>query len=242
MSAAEFPGRLLVESAPRDGRWNMAFDEALLEAAANRGETTLRIYRWSQPTLSLGHFQKALPPDLPDSLRDVPCVRRLSGGGAILHHHEWTYSVAVPKGHPLAARTEALYDAAHAAIIASLANLGVTVALRSQADRAADSHFLCFLRGDPRDVLAAGRKVVGSAQRRRRGAVLQHGSVVLKRSELAPDVPGLAELVAGVPEDPLWASAGFVEKLGRQLFAGVPIQLANETDIAFADRRMSSES
>ena len=125
MPAAEAIERLLVERTPRDGRWNMAFDEALLEAAATRGETTLRIYRWSEPTLSLGHFQKTLPAGMPESLHGVPCVRRLSGGGAILHHHEWTYSCAVPKGHPLAQRTERLYDVAHAAIVTAFGRLGV---------------------------------------------------------------------------------------------------------------------
>lgn len=228
-------GRLLLEAEPHDGRWNMAFDEALLEAAANRGETTLRIYRWSEATLSLGYFQKSLPENLPEPLRAVPRVRRLSGGGAILHHHEWTYSVALPKSHPLAERTEVLYEAAHGAVIVAFKELGASVALRNESDRAASENFLCFLRGDSHDIVACGRKIVGSAQRRRRGAVLQHGSVVLKHSELAPDVPGLADLIPGVPDEPLWGAAEFARHFGRHLFlAGTPIQESHPDDRKFA--------
>ncbi|HEX6986574.1 MAG TPA: hypothetical protein VF170_14425 [Planctomycetaceae bacterium] len=236
MAAAEFPGRLLVESEPHDGRWNMAFDEALLEAAVSRGEATLRVYRWSEPTLSLGYFQKSPPPDLPEPLLALPRVRRLTGGGAILHHHEWTYSCAVPKGHPLAARSEVLYDAAHEALIAAFADLGVAASLRGEADRAADANFLCFLRGDPRDVLVAGRKVVGSAQRRRRGAVLQHGSVLLRRSPLAPDVPGLEDLAPAAVTGPLWAVDGFVARFAPRLFSGTPLTEPSGGDLGFAMR------
>lgn len=212
----------------------MAFDEALLEAAATRGETSLRIYRWSEPTLSLGYFQKELPPDLPAILRGLPCVRRLSGGGAILHHHEWTYSCALPKRHPLAGRTEDLYDAVHAALLRAFARLGVSAATRGTSDHEADGRFLCFERGDARDILVAGRKVVGSAQRRRKGTVLQHGSVVLRTSPFAPHIPGLADRVPDLPEDSCFAASEFVNEIREAIFAAEPAESPHPADLQFA--------
>ena len=205
---------------PAPGPANMAADETLLNAAAD-GVPGGRWYRWSEPTVSLGHFQKG--PEL--NLPDLPRVRRLSGGGAIVHHHEWTYALAVPRSHRLARSPETFYEAVHAELIAALAAAGVTARLRGEGDRGADSRTLCFLRADSRDVVvtdASGvvRKVVGSAQRRRRGAVLQHGSLLLAASPHAPGVPGLNE-AAGLT---LAAAEGVVKdaavRFGRLLAAG----------------------
>ena len=240
MSAPDPPGRLLVEPGPRDGAWNMAFDEALLEAAVHRGEASLRIYRWSEPTLSLGYFQKEVPAELPDSLKRLPRVRRLSGGGAILHDREWTYSCCVPKRHRLALRPEVLYEAVHLALIQAFAAHGIATAMRGTSDRSADAAFLCFLRGDPRDILANGRKVVGSAQRRRRGAVLQHGSVLLRASPLTPAVPGLLDLAESPSTDPLFAATEFIAEIAARTFASPPSRIADADDRAFAESRIAS--
>jgi lipoyl(octanoyl) transferase len=239
MAATEIPGRLLIEGEPRDGCWNMAYDEALLDAAANRGETILRIYRWSEPTLSLGYFQKTLPHDLPEPLRSLPRVRRLSGGGAILHHHEWTYACAVPRAHLLARRAEALYEEAHRALIDSFAEYGIGAALRgSPIENSGETGFLCFLRGDPRDVVVQGHKIVGSAQRRRRGAVLQHGSVLLRRSPLVRDVPGLFDLAPRLTQDPLLCAREFASAFGRRLFGTMVLTVQNPEDELFAGGRV----
>lgn len=234
MPASDVPGRLLVEPEPRAGAWNMAFDEALLEAAIRRGETTLRVYRWAEPTLSLGYFQKTLSADLPAALRRLPIVRRLTGGGAILHDQEWTYSCSLPKGHRLTANPEVLYEAAHLALIRALASHGIAAAMRGTTAHAADRAFLCFLRGDPRDVLFADRKVVGSAQRRRRGAVLQHGSVLLRASPLAPEASGLWDLAGVRTDDPLFAATEFVRLLSPALFTRDPVQEPAAADVALA--------
>jgi lipoate-protein ligase A len=216
----------------------MAFDEALLEAAVKRGETVLRVYRWAEPTLSLGYFQKTVPADLPEAFQRLPCVRRLSGGGAILHDREWTYSCCLPKGHTLAQKAEALYDAVHLALIRAFASRGVTARMRGTTEPAAETAFLCFHRGDARDVLVAGRKVVGSAQRRRRGAVLQHGSVLLRASYLAPDAPGLLDLAQEPSDDPLFAAAEFVREIAPALFASEPIRESAAVDLAAAAGRV----
>ena len=181
---------------PAAGVANMAADEALLDAAAG-GAVGGRWYRWAEPTVSLGHFQS--PDDLAGTpLASLPVVKRLSGGGAIVHDREWTYALALPKSHPLAGSPERLYEAVHRELIAALADAGVAARLRGEGGAEKEDPTLCFLRRDPRDVVvtdAAGtvRKIVGSAQRRRRGAVLQHGSVLSAASPHASGVPGLAE-------------------------------------------------
>jgi lipoate-protein ligase A len=170
----------------------MAVDEILLEGAV-AGQCSVRWYRWDQATLSLGHFQS--PQDaLADSrLRNLPIVRRLSGGGAIVHHHELTYSCAVPARHPLAAEPRRLYTAVHERIIDVLAGFGFAAALRGTSIPAHGKEYLCFSRMDDFDVVMSGHKVLGSAQRRRKGAILQHGSLMLERSAWAPVFPGVFE-------------------------------------------------
>lgn len=192
------PIRVIVEAEPASGGWNMAVDEVLLESALRHGVCSLRWYRWREPTLSLGYFQSPDDPLIDDRFTGLPVVRRLSGGGAILHDRELTYSCAIAPRHPLAAEPGSLYTAMHAAIVAELARVGVGVAPRGVADKGLDANFLCFSRGDANDLVIAGHKVLGSAQRRRRGAVLQHGSLLLERSPVAPEYPGIAEL-SGVP-------------------------------------------
>lgn len=202
------PPRLLVD-APAGGAWNMAVDEVLLAAAAESGICTLRFYEWSEPTLSLGYFQSHRDRSAHRSSRACPLVRRASGGGAIVHDHELTYSLAVPLAHPLAADSMRLYRQVHETLAATLGRWQIAVEL-SPGQRhtvAAAEAFLCFQRRAPGDLVLtqlssrAKResppqqpKITGSAQRRRQGAILQHGSILLARSEAAPELAGIAEL------------------------------------------------
>jgi lipoyl(octanoyl) transferase len=207
--------RLVIEPEPQSGVRNMAVDEALLEAALTRGECTLRCYRWQTATVSLGYFQEAGAAATISALAGLPVVRRLSGGGAILHHHEWTYSCTVPPDHALARNPSRIYELLHERIIDALADRGVSrAALRGSLGPGGDGAFLCFGRGDPRDVVLAGQKIVGSAQRRRRGAVLQHGSLLLRRSEYARQFPGILDLVPAARLDDV-----FISQLGASLAA-----------------------
>ena len=183
----------------------MAVDEALLEAAVESGQAAIRWYRWADPTLSLGYFQKPEDaPELPGG-ESLAVVRRLSGGGAILHHHELTYSCILPAGHPLVQDPHQLYVAAHDRIISILATFGIEASRRGDnVEGTVADAFLCFARGDACDVVCQGQKILGSAQRRRRGAVLQHGSLVLRRSIHAPQFAGaydLAELESSEDAD-----------------------------------------
>ncbi|MEX0939280.1 MAG: hypothetical protein WDZ59_15565 [Pirellulales bacterium] len=213
---------------PAAGAWNMAVDEALLEAAADEAACYLRFYQWEPATLSLGYFQRHADRREHEPSRGCQLVRRQSGGGAIVHDAEQTYSLIVPQGHPLATDAQSLYSAVHEELIATLAGLGITAALCRQASppRREGEPFLCFHRRAVGDVLCGGHKVAGSAQRRRQGAVLQHGSVLLAASPAAPDLPGLAE-IAGRAVDENLLRTGWTTRLAARLNLEVqPTRLA----------------
>ncbi len=207
---------------PADGATNMALDEALAAEAARLDRVLVRISTWSEPTLSLGAFQAIAEARAHRALEGVKIVRRPSGGGAILHGSDVTLAVAVPRLHPRGG-TQQLYDAVHGALVAELTARGVVAGLSPGAARGersgsdpeasgastsgppAEGPLLCFDRRAVGDVVlpvADGRfgsdsKILGSAQRRLRGAVLQHGSLLLGANRLvAEDVrhPGLDQL------------------------------------------------
>jgi len=194
-----------------EGPTNMAIDEALLDlVAADPDAAWLRTYGWSTPTLSLGYFQRWADADAEPRWRSAARVRRPTGGGAIWHEHELTYAIVIPSSHPLARPNTALYRAVHEAIGAVLADRDVA-AVRYGDSAAADAAsaesrpFLCFADRDGEDLVAAGAKVVGSAQRRRAGAILQHGSLLLKRSATTPELPGVGDLADAPTEPRAWA-------------------------------------
>lgn len=175
--------RILIDNA-LDGPTNMARDEALLETVG-RAESppTLRFYQWNPATISLGYFQdydefESLPPPA----RELAVVRRQTGGGAILHDLELTYSLTVPVTHPfVAGNASRMYEIVHDAASAILRDLGVPVERGPLHGGGCSQRgpFFCFERHGPIDLLARGRKIMGSAQRRTTQAVLQHGSLIL---------------------------------------------------------------
>jgi lipoate-protein ligase A len=186
--------RLLIEG-PGLGARQMAVDETLLETAAQTHLATLRFYQWSEPTLSLGYFQAIAERQQHAASQTCAVVRRQTGGGAILHDRELTYSLALPCAHPLAGDATSLYEAVHDALILVLASNGLAARrLATAGEVSAAPPFLCFERRSVGDVLIADVKICGSAQRRRRGAILQHGSLLLARSPFAPQLHGLDEL------------------------------------------------
>ncbi len=188
-------GRLILDE-PAPGTWNMAVDEVLLEAAARIGRTSLRFYFWSQPTLSLGYFQRFENRHGHASSADCAIVRRATGGGAVLHDREITYSICRPATSRDRGGAQTLYDSIHLALVETLDAFGVTASLCAKPHRrkVRDEPFLCFERRTAGDVLLGSAKVAGSAQRRHRGAVLQHGSVLLHTSRFAPELPGICDL------------------------------------------------
>jgi lipoyl(octanoyl) transferase len=194
VAGSRLPCRLLIHG-PSAGAWNMAVDEALLETADAERIATLRLYEWAAPTLSLGYFQPAANRHQHSASLECPLVRRSSGGGAILHDRELTYSFAIPMERQTAADATRLSMSIHESLATALERLGISAQLcQKTGPHKAEQPFLCFARRAVGDLLAHDCKFAGSAQRRRRGAILQHGSVLLATSRFAPELPGLLEL------------------------------------------------
>jgi lipoyl(octanoyl) transferase len=174
--------RLLLDR-PAAGAWNMAVDEVLLDGvAAGATPPTLRFYQWEPSCLSLGYFQSLDVVNLDGChALGVDVVRRPTGGRAILHDRELTYSIALPDA--VLGRDGVLdsYRRLSLALQDGLHRLGVpaTMAPESAAGVAASGP-VCFDRPSAYEILFRGRKLVGSAQVRRMGGVLQHGSIVIE--------------------------------------------------------------
>ncbi len=175
-----------------DGPTNMARDEVLLDSAI-QGVASLRFYGWAEATLSLGYFQSAAVARAYPGLEPLPWVRRHSGGAALVHQRELTYALALPAGSWQSVG-ESWIVRFHRLIQQALRRLGVETLLCDREKKLGD--VLCFRHHTPGDLLLFGHKIVGSAQRKRHGALLQHGGILLAQSEYTPELPGLAELTA----------------------------------------------
>ena len=189
---------------PASGAWNMAVDEALLEMTSKTGQTGwLRFYRWEQPTLSLGYFQQHIDRQQHSPSLSCPLVRRSTGGGALIHAEELTYSLCVPLTSHLDQRSQGLYQAVHETFIDELASRGIAVRIcgETKGTPVDKEPFLCFLRRSDFDILLGGHKVVGSAQRRRRFGLLQHGSVLLRSTPESPELAGIED-ISGIRINP----------------------------------------
>lgn len=198
--------RLIIDP-PLRGAVNMARDEALLLACADVAfQPVLRFYAWKPAAISLGYFQDFTEFESIDApARDLDVVRRTTGGGAILHDIEVTYSMTFPVDHPLIhRRPNDLYELAHDAVIEAIGG-GVRLYKCGESGRSACGEplssessacggssqrgpFFCFARRHGLDVVIddsddpqGTSKIAGSAQRRTKTAVLQHGSIILER-------------------------------------------------------------
>ena len=187
--------RLIVD-APACGAWNMAVDEALFRSVANDSTTVFRLYQWSEPTLSLGYFQHASDRDLHVASRNLSLVRRSTGGGAIVHDHELTYSLVTQLPDNRLAGPRAMMAQVHESLVALFDELRIPARLCSGTQNADPEAFLCFARHTAGDILVGPHKVAGSAQRRHRMTLLQHGSILLNRSAAAPELPGVNDLIS----------------------------------------------
>lgn len=214
---AASPTTQLAEAAPPLAQWrmlaasdlpsaySMALDEALLDSVINNGTPTVRFYTWRPATLSLGVNQPVREIDRDETARrNFDLVRRLTGGRAVLHQHELTYSVIAPENDPrVSGGVVESYRKISAALVDGLRSLGVDVALAEpskamframiESRRAAESldgaddtsigtaahGAVCFDASSAYEVTVGKRKLVGSAQARRGGAILQHGSILL---------------------------------------------------------------
>ena len=205
----------LISDLPADGPANMALDEAILErAAASPVEPTLRLYGWETATLSLGSRQPASGSHDLDWLLDggLGLVRRPTGGRAVLHEHERTYAVVARlDAPPFDGGVIATYRTIAATLVRALELLGLPArAGDAPSDPGPGADPVCFARPGPLEIEVDGRKVIGSAQLRRRGAFLQHGSILLRADA------GRWSAAIGREADPA-AFAGIEDLLGRRV-------------------------
>ena len=181
------------------GALNMALDEALLDSVIAGSDPVIRLYTWEPATLSLGLNQPVGEVEPGEcARRGFDLVRRMTGGRAVLHQHELTYSVIVRDNEPrVSGGVIESYRKISEALVDGLRSLGAEVSLAPpdralhralmQARRNADNEGLaegshgavCFDAASDYELTAGGRKLVGSAQARRGGALLQHGSILL---------------------------------------------------------------
>src|ERR1043166_3427968 len=168
-------------SPPLSGALNMAWDEALMARARRTGEAVLRVYAWSAPTLSLGRNQAARDAyDLEGAeRRGVGIVRRPTGGRALLHDHEVTYSVTAPEAFDPSPR--GAYERINLVLLDALRALGVPAVVATVSARARPPGLSpCFDEPSAGEIVLDSRKLVGSAQWREAGAMLQHGSILIR--------------------------------------------------------------
>jgi lipoate-protein ligase A len=180
------------------GDYQMALDEALLESVIAGGVPVVRFYTWRPATLSLGVNQPFGEIDAVEcARRGFGLVRRLTGGRAVLHQHELTYSVIAPENDSrVSGGVIESYRKISGALVEGLRAMGADVSLaepskamfralaesrrRTELDETVDSNgAVCFDTASAYELTARGRKLVGSAQARRGGAILQHGSILL---------------------------------------------------------------
>ncbi len=203
--------------------WNMALDEALQTSVLERGSRpVLRFYGWRPPGVSLGYFQA-----VEDSINIAACVqrgydvvRRPTGGRAILHDDELTYSVVLPEaelaeGHSV----RGSYRELSRALEYGMSLLGLRTS-RGRDGAASDRRLLpaaCFAKAARADMVFEGRKIIGSAQTRRRGVILQHGSVPLRLNQ--EEILAVLSPEAQIRDAALLsrAAVGVAQALGRDL-------------------------
>jgi lipoate-protein ligase A len=202
----------------------MALDEALMERARRTGEVVLRVYAWSEPTLSLGRNQTARGAYDPVRARErqVAIVRRPTGGRALLHHREITYSVTAPLASAEGLRES--YARINRLLLDGLARLGVRAGLaRPDGRTPPPAAAPCFELPTEGELVVGDRKLVGSAQYREDDSLLQHGSILIDDdqhlvAELATRpiaVPPAATLRGALGRAPS------IDEVARALFAAV---------------------
>lgn len=194
-----------------DGVANMALDEALMRRAALTQTAVLRVYGWSSPTLSLGRNQRARGCyDLAAAATlGVGFVRRPTGGRALLHHREITYSVTMPVAGVMTSR--AAYGFINEVLLAGLDRLGVTARTATTTQALSPGLRPCFDVPAAHEIVFGERKLVGSAQWRHKGALLQHGSILVR-----DDQPLIARLLRDTTLGADTAAATLADALGRE--------------------------
>ncbi len=176
----------LIRSGFLNGYTNMAIDEVMfIHKITQDVPSTLRLYGWDPPAISIGYFQKA--EDIKFD-KKIDIVRRMTGGGAILHDKELTFCLVAPiKNSVIPEKVFNSYNAICQAIVNGLTFLGINAQIRGKVKTSLSKNnqpFFCFSRPSSSDILFKGKKLVGSAQRRKNGILMHHGSILLDDQNL----------------------------------------------------------
>ncbi|OQX90104.1 MAG: hypothetical protein B6D57_04840 [Candidatus Coatesbacteria bacterium 4484_99] len=165
---------------PGDAYWNMAVDEAVfISHIEGKVTTTLRLYTFEKPSITYGYFQEVGPGDYQDRIK----VRRITGGGVVLHHLDQTISLVIKPGDFNLKRKEDLYYNFSRALREGLSSFGDITAFGGHSSSERVSVYECFSKIAPEDLVVAGRKLAGYSQRRRRGFTLLQASMRLYEGE-----------------------------------------------------------
>lgn len=243
--------RLLLEPGT-SGPENMARDEAIL-TCGQPVIPTLRLYSFEPPAVTLGRFQDRMPLDEEASLRPAKdIVRRPTGGLAILHLHDLTYSVALPSEGRAPALRDRTYHVLSTGIISALGILGISTELvEHRATGPARGGTWCFRGEFGVDIEHRSRKICGSAQRVFNGGVLQHGTVYLEdassamadllgQTETPPVTPGVdfISLEEAAGRKVSWNEAATAFREGFRVSLGIDLSLGA---LSAAERKTSRE-
>ena len=184
-----------IDPVPRDGPHQMACDEALLQMA---DQPVLRIFRWSEPWISIGYFT---PWEEAAARADLPVCRRWTGGGVVVHENDFTFALVAPRMTEWARlRPEESYRVVHAALAGALREAGCAVTVFEDHARGGAS---CFAGPVRYDLVDGARKIAGGAQRRTKRGLLHQGSI-----QMGDLKPGLEEILGGAlaSETTTWES------------------------------------
>lgn len=215
---------LLLNSGKCDAAFNMALDEALLEAMPRLQKPVLRFYGWTEPAATFGYFQKYSEVATTTKLR--PLIRRPTGGGIVPHDVDWTYSAVFPPGHEWhLLKAEESYRRIHDWLRLAFAELKVETELASCCKKSLPGQ--CFVGHEKFDLLWHGKKIAGAAQRRNKLGLLIQGSVqppamLLQREDFESAMAGIARkrfavgLMENSPDEEL---RGQADKLASEKYS-----------------------
>ncbi len=242
-------GWLLIDDEPASGARNMAVDEFLLKRAENEGGApVLRLYSFRPPAITIGYHQDAERAiDMATAAADgLDVVRRITGGRALLHDGELTYSVTASLGPPFGQGLADTFLAIAGVIVSALRSAGVTAETGGARHGSGESAMSspCLVSTSRHEITAGGRKISGSAQRRTGRAFIQHGSILLRSGSegieryLRGGWRGLAGMITtveaetGDPGKERELRGHIVDRFGER-FGGEPEELVlSKTDLA----------